>query len=545
MILSPLRAPALLLGCLLLALPGAARAQATVSGVELPRFVEQHGHHALIVDGAPFLILGGQCGNSSAWPSQLPSVWAAAERMHLNTLEAPVYWEEFEPEPGRFDPTLVDTLIQQARGHNVRLILLWFGTWKNGSSHYEPLWMKGQPQIYPKIIGKTGLAVDSPSPNFPATLEADSRAFRMLMRHLKAVDPFRTVIMVQVENESGAWDTIRDYSPAAQALFSQPVPAELTTALGLQARAGGNWSAVFGTDADEYFQAWSVARFVGQVAAAGKAEYPLPLYTNCALRDPLTPGPAGTYESGGPTDNVLAIWKAAAPALDVLSPDIYQPDAERYRKVLDLYARPDNPLFVPETGGPAWTAHMVFAALGKGAVGWAPFGIDHVPAAFAAAEGLKPEDDRFAPVGQNYRIIAPIMRIAARLGSEGRLQAVAEDKEIHVQTLHFGVWDAVVSYGIVRFGSAGGPKGNPEPTGGAIVGLLGPDEFLVTARSARVDFKLADPAARGKREFRRVEEGTFENGDFRRLRIWNGDETDYGLNFGTAPVALRVRLSSY
>jgi hypothetical protein len=122
---------------------------------------------------------------------------------------------------------------------------------------------------------------------------------------------------------------------------------------------------------------------------------------------------------------------------------------------------------------------------------------------------------------------------------------VAEDKDVHVQTLHFGVWDAVVSYGLVRFGSAGGPKGNPEPTGGAIVGLLGKDEFLVTGRSARVDFKLADPAATGKREFLRVEEGSFEGADFRRLRIWNGDETDYGLNFGTAPVALRVRLSSY
>ena len=205
------------------------------------------------------------------------------------------------------------------------------------------------------------------------------------MRHLKAADSLHTVIMVQVENESGAWDTIRDYSPVAQALFTQPVPSELLNGLGLAAKAGGNWTAVFGSDADEYFHAWSVARFVGQVAAAGKAEYALPMYANAALRDPISPGPAGTYESGGPTDNVLAIWKVAAPALDVLSPDIYLNDNARYRRVLELYARPDNPLFVPETGASPWYAHMLFAAIGKGAIGWAPFGD-------RPARGSQPQD---------------------------------------------------------------------------------------------------------------------------------------------------------
>jgi hypothetical protein len=531
----------LLLACALAcALPAAAS-----DGDGMPHFALKDGRHAFIVDGAPFLMLGGQCGNSSAWPAELPGVWSAIERMHANTLEAPVYWEQFEPEPGRFDPSLVDTMIQQAREHHVRLVLLWFGTWKNGSAHYLPLWMKEKPDVYPKIIGKDGLRVDSPSPHFAATLEADIAAFRALMRHLKAADPVHTVILVQVENESGAWGSIRDYSPTAQAVFAGPVPSALLSGLGLSAKAGGSWQSVFGPDADEFFHAWFVASFVGKVAAAGKQEYPLPMYANAALRDPISPGPAGTYESGGPTDNVLAIWKAAAPALDVLSPDIYQNDNARYRRVLELYSRPDNPLLVPETGGSAWYAHMLFAAIGKGAVGWAPFGVDRSPDSYMAMPGRKPDEDPLAPLALNYAIVGPIMRQVALLNFEGNLQAVAEDKDVHAQEMDFGSWRVGVSYGVPRFGSGAVPKGNPEPTGGALVGRLGDDVFLVAGHACRVDFHTSGPGSGAQREFHRVEEGTFENGAFRPIRIWNGDQTDYGLNFGSTPVALRVRVRSY
>ena len=152
-------------------------------------------------------------------------------------------------------------------------------------------------------------------------MQADMKAFSALMRHLKSVDPVHTVIMIQVENEPGAWGSIRDYSPEAEKVFAAPVPAEFLKALGGRNganSAGGNWREVFGDNADEYFYAYCVAHYIGQVAAAGKAEYPLPMYVNAALRDPLTNPRAGTYESGGATDNVLDIWKAAAPAIDIL-----------------------------------------------------------------------------------------------------------------------------------------------------------------------------------------------------------------------------------
>ena len=539
-----LHALALSAALCLVSLAGTAPA-ADVPVNPLPHFEEHLGRHAFFVDGAPFLMLGGQCNNSSAWPVSLPAVWAAFDKLGANTLEAPVYWEQFEPDPGHYDTTIVDTMVRQAREHRARLVLLWFGTWKNGSSHYVPLWMKANPALCPRIIGKNGLPVDSPSPHSKAALEADSRAFAELMRHLKVSDGAHTVILVQVENESGAWNSIRDYSMEAQALFEKPVPGALLESLGLKARAGGNWTSVFGADADEFFHAWSVATFVGQVAAAGKAEYELPMYTNAALRDPIAPGPAGTYESGGPTDNVLAIWKAAAPALDALAPDIYLADGAKYRKVLDLYSRPDNPLLVPENGGSPPFARMFFAALGKGAVGWAPFGIDRPTDGYAPNPGARPDEDPPSPVAVNYRMVGPIMREVARLSYQGRLQAAAEEPPDHVKTLDFGRWKAIVTYGVPAFGFGREPKGNPDADGRVVVGMLGDDEFLVTGHACRVDFRVPDAASRAQREYLRVEEGTYYNGVFHAVRIWNGDQTDWGLNFGSAPVVLRVKLGTY
>ena len=332
--------------------------QAQVAERPMPRIAKKDGRYALMVDNAPYLMLGAQVHNSSSWPSVQTKVWPAMEYLHVNTVEMPVYWEQLEPRQGEFDYALVDNLLKEARAHQVHLVLLWFGTWKNGSQHYMPEWAKLDPARFPHMIGRDGQAVDSPSPHSAAALEADKAAFTALMRHLKEADPQRTVLMVQVENEAGAWGSVRDFSPAAQKLFDAPVPKELLAAMKVKTETPTpNWLAAFGPDADEYFHAWSVAKYIGQVAAAGKAAYPLPMYANAALRNPLHPGAAGepgtqgSYESGGPTDNVLGIWKVAAPALDVLAPDDYENDDASYLKVMELYHRDDNPLFVPETGG--------------------------------------------------------------------------------------------------------------------------------------------------------------------------------------------------
>ena len=531
----------------------------------IPRLVENEGRYALFVDGAPFLMLGAQSNNSSDWPATLPKVWPAIEYLHANTLETPIYWEQFEPKPGQFDYSQVDMILAQAREHHVHLVLLWFGTWKNGSQHYMPEWMKLEPERYSHVVSKSGELVDSPSPFATASLEADKHAFTAFMLHLKNADPERTVLMVQVENETGTWGTLRDYSPEANKLFEGPVPAEVLKSMQeTPATPGANWEDVFGPEAEVDFHAWAVAKYVGQVAAAGKAVYPLPLYVNAALRDPLKPGAPGTYESGGPTDNVLPIWKAEAPAIDVLAPDIYLSNAAAYLKVIDLYHRPDNALFIPETSGAVHEARFLFSALDLQAIGYSPFGLDYTRNRRAQPGDPDAQNGFLDPTAQNYALIGPMMRDIARLNFEGRLQATAEVESEAAQVLHFGNWDALVSFGS---GGRGPEKGNPEPVGRALVARLNDNQFLVTGYACRVDFRPAGteqqrksgnivagtgqtPSAQidGKwqhRQFLRVEEGVYENGAFKFMRILNGDQTDWGLNFGFEPEVLRVSVAVY
>lgn len=519
----------------------ACRAQS--SGAQsLPHIVHKDGRYALFVDGAPFLMLGAQVNNSSAWPQMLPKVWPTAEKLHLNTLEVPIYWEQFEPQQGHFDPSVLHTLLDQARLHHVHLVLLWFGTWKNGSGHYTPPFIKLDEARAPHIVNAEGHKVDSLSPHSQFALDADRAAFTELMRDLKAADPQHTVLMVQVENESGSYGAVRDFSPEANKLFAGQVPSVLLKAM---QKSPGTWKEVFGEDADEYFHAWSIASYINQVAEAGKAVYPLPMYVNAALRDPFHPSRPGSYDTGGPTDNVLPIWKAAAPSIDIIAPDIYSSDHATYTRVLDLYHRPDNAMFVPETGSSPAYARYFFAALGHQAIGFSPFGMDTTGYSNAPLGSSRITDELVAPFALNYSIFGPMQREVAKLNFEGKLQAVSEDTATHIQTLDFGEWKAVISYGLPQFGNGKIPAGNTPPDGGAMIAQLGPNEFLVTAVHARVDFEVADQTSGKHRQFVKVQEGTYEAGNWRFIRIWNGDQTDYGLNFTSAPQVLRVSLATY
>lgn len=516
----------------------------------IPRLVTKDGRSALLVDDAPYFLLAAQVNNSSGWPGMLPKVWPAMEFMHANTAEIPVYWEQFEPQPGQYDYSVVDTLLTQARAHRLHLVLLWFATWKNGSQHYMPEWMKLAPERYSHLVDKNGHPVDSPSPFAVASLEADARAFAALLRHLKAADPQRTVLMLQVENEPGTWGTLRDYSPAAQKLFDGPVPPEVLKAMNVQPGATPpNWQVAFGPEAEVNFHAWAVAKYIGQVAAAGKAAYPLPLYSNAALRDPIRPGGPGSYESGGPTDNVIPIWKAVAPALDMVSPDNYNSNPAVYNKVLELYHRDDNPLYVPETGG---SPRLFFLALAHQAIGFSPFGIDFTRIK-SIPDAARPKDELLtpwaltgtrefvAPFAPTYTMIDPMDREIARLSFEGKLQAVAEEQGQVTQTLHFGAWDATVSYGV--WARNGRPAGNPKPMGGALVAQLKDNQFLVAGFYCRVDFRPVAPDQH--RQFLRIEEGAYENGAFEVLRVQNGDQTDGGMDFSSEPLVFRVSVASY
>ncbi|MEP7110679.1 MAG: DUF5597 domain-containing protein [Ferruginibacter sp.] len=509
---------------------------------QLPMIIEKDGRHALLVDGKPFLILGGQAHNSSGWPGMLPNLWYAINAMHANTLEVPVYWEQVERDQGKFDFSLIDTLLVQSRQQKVRLVLLWFATWKNGSNHYMPGWMKMDAAKYPNITGKNGKPVDSPSPNFNATLDADIKAFSAMMKHLKKADPQHTVIMVQVENEPGAWGSVRDYSTAAQKLFEGDVPSELLTppllkTLDVPAGATGSWQKVFRDRADEYFQAWSVARFIGQVAAAGKAVYPLPMYVNAALRDPLTNPTANTYESGGPTDNVIPIWKVAAPAIDLLAPDIYISGSEKILKVIDLYSRSDNALFVPEAGLSVDKVKYFYEVIARGGIGFSPFGIDDNGGGRTSAEMT----ERLAPFAKEYAMAAPMMRELAQWGFDGKIKAVVEQEDFASQTIDLGSWKAMVSFGGNGRGNAA--PINTRPTGKMMIVQLEENKLILIGTGCHITFEPGGKNTGRAWQYGTVEEGKYENGKFKLLRIQNGDETDWGgPGFGESPTVLQVTL---
>jgi len=519
------------------------------SQAEMPKLIEDNGRYALLVDGQPFFMFGGQSANSSTWPKMLPGVWNTIESMHANTLEIPIYWEQFEPEPGKFDYSMIQMILDQARERDIRLVLLWFATWKNGSNHYMPEWMKKDSKKYPNIIGKDGQPVDSPSPHATAAMEADAKAFAGFMAYLKVADPQHTVILVQVQNEPGTWGSVRDYSPAAQQLFEQSVPeallqAELLAQLNVPAGTRGTWEEVFGTNADEYFHAWSVARYIEYVAAAGKAVNPLPMFVNAALRDPLTNPPATHYESGGPTDNVIPIWKAAAPSIDFVAPDIYLRGDETVLKVIDLYARPDNALMVPETGGHVKYLYKVI----ENGIGFAPFGIDTRWAGAAnggrAVNAGGAVDDLSDPLFLEYKLLAPMAGKLAQWGFEGRIHSVVEPEEgEQTQRIDLGEWEAVIMFGR---GQRLDLRQDPQPqnrNGKAMIIKLGENEFMAVGTTCRFTFNPIRKNEGKAWQYLKVKEGYYENGKFQMIRILNGDETDWGGPYiGEKPTLLHFTL---
>ena len=447
-----------------------------------------------------------------------------------------------EAEEGKFDFGFVDALLAQARENDVRLVLLWFATWKNNGPNYAPRWVKTDNVRFPRVITADGRTLNSLSPHAPATLEADRKAFAQLMRHLKQADPQRTVILVQPENEPGTYGSVRDFSPLAQKVFDGPVPDALLKKLG---KSPGTWAQVFGADTDEFFHAWHIAYFIGQVVAAGKAEYPLPMYINAALRGPFNPGQPGQYASGGPTDNVLDVYKAAAPNVDMLTPDIYMPEYRLYTTVLDRYARPDNALFVSETGNRVEYARYMFPALGHDGIGWSTFGMDFTRYSNYPLGAKSVDAETIAPFAQGYALVKQGMREFAKASSEGKLHGTAEEPGQATQLLKLNDrWNATITYGVPQFWFQGEAPGNPEPVGGALIAELGPDEFMVTAMHARVTLHPANESV-GNMIYDRVEEGRYVDGQWQFQRNWNGDQTDYGLNFSKLPELLRVKLATY
>src|SRR5678815_1882417 len=199
----------------------------------IPHLTKNGDYTQLVVDHKPFLILGGELGNSSASSNEyMRPIWARLKQMNLNTVFAPVYWELMEPAEGRFDFSLVDSLIKNGRLNKMRLVLLWFGSWKNSMSCYAPEWVKTNTQRFPRALDKNNIPQEITTPFNKKNLDADKKAFVALMRHIKQMDEKQTtVIAIQVENEIGMLPDARTYDEAANTAFHQAVPEQLLTYL--------------------------------------------------------------------------------------------------------------------------------------------------------------------------------------------------------------------------------------------------------------------------------------------------------------------------
>lgn len=504
----------------------------------MPQIVHQNDKYSLMVDGKPFIVLGAQTLNSSAWPEQFDALLPGAAALGINTIEVPAYWENVEPKEGDFHFDTVDHIIQSARAHHFHLVLLWFGTWKNGTMDYAPNWVKSDPARFPHMLDQGRQPVRVLTPLSDTNLKADSTAFAALMKHLKDFDGDQhTVIMVQVENESGSLFTDRDHSPEADAKFNGPVPASVIQALH---KKPGTWPEVFGPEASETFAAYYVSRYVNAVAEAGKKEYPLPLYANVWLREKknfMRPGEA--YPSGGGTLNMLDLWKAMTPSLDAVAPDNYVLDYVNYRAVLDGYRRKDNPLIVPETGGPRFASNIFYALGDYDSLGYAPFGLDMV------LDGDKIRDIA-QPFADDCRLLTPALPLIASLQATGKLHAAVEEQYLTEHLIHSSRFDVLIQFGTPHpeYGGTFGTQ-TPKMSGRALVAELAPDEFIIMGFDARADFRPILGSKAQNAQFLSVEQGTFVDGQWKTIRHLNGDETFFGFRLPAEGGIFRVKLTSY
>lgn len=512
----------------------------------IPQLIRNGDKYTFLVDGKPFLILGAQVGNFSAFPDRMERAWPKFKAMNANTVEYPVYWNVIEPEEGRFDFTAFDQILRSTRAQGLRAVLLWFGTWKNGAMDWTPNWVKSNPVRFPRVIDSGGHPIRVLSPNAPANLEADRKAYTTMMKHLREVDEAdRTVIMIQVENEPGLLGSVRDFSPEATGQFNGIVPAALVSAL---KKRPGNWKEVFGNRlADEAFAAYSVATYINEVTRAGKQIYPLPTYVNVWQGGDGTHDqpdrfdrPGDTWPSGGAVTHMLDLWKAAARDIDIISPDIYHQSPAVYRQILSAYRRSDNALFVPETGR-GIAPRALFYALGDySAIGFAPFGID------GGARGPELSPD-FAGVADGFRLIGSALPVIAELQGTEKLKAVTEEEAIPSRLMYFDRYDLLIRFRPTGRGFEAAQTGLG-PSGRALVCEVGPDDFLLMGFDAAVEFKPAMGSGYTAAQFLQVEYGVYENGVWKPAERGSTSQGDYApptIRLPSQGALIRVKLMRY
>src|SRR5664280_1062380 len=484
------------LTCALLpcALAGVARAQTKPAAPAIPHLEKRGQATQLIVDGKPFLVLGGELSNTvSSDTERMKVVWPLLSgKVHMNTILTGVSWDWIEPEEGKYDFRLVDQLIESARQNNVHIVWIYFGSWKNGLSSFAPAWVKAAQDRFPRAQIRGGKTIEVLSTLSQSNLQADARAFAALMRHTREVDRTHRVIMVQVENEVGVLGDARDRSPAANEAFAKAVPRELMDYLEKHKRdllpefkqvwdaagskTSGTWEEVFGkgAKADEIFMAWNYARYINAVAEAGKKEYAIPMFVNAWIVQPEDKGP-GDYPSGGPQDHMHDVWRAGGPRIDRLSPDVYLPN---FNELADRYSRKGNPLFIPESSATAGGAANAFYAIGQhNGIGYSPMGIDQPQRLLGFRPGTgvvvaTPTDLASLPFARAYKVLGQLSPLILEGQEKGMIGAAWLNKGLQTKDIELGGYTVNVNLRLNRRAPGVVPD-----VGYAMVIATGQDEF--------------------------------------------------------------------
>lgn len=513
------------------------------------------------VNGKPFFSIGGQVNNSSAYTAEsMKRAVIAAKKIGMNTIAAPVYWETLEREEGIYDFSQVHMLLETAREAELHLILLWFGTWKNGNSHYVPEWIKLDHERFFWAECADHTPVRALSPHCREACRADKAAFSSLCAFLAEKNKDGTVIALQVENEPGIMGTPRDYGDEAEKLFRQSVPEQISDFIGRR----GTWDDIFGFDSAEYFTTYFVARYIDEIAKEAKKILDLPLYTNVWLGEMHNRIAGIDYPAGGAVTKTIEIFRLAAPHLDTISPDIYLQDEETWSSLNKTYQDGIHAYYIPELLPSALaSARMIQAVVKHGLCGAHYFGIDM----FVEADGKQSE--KFSEAADAMKILKDMKPFIEKYQGTDKLYAVAQFEGMSKQYVDFG--DFV---GSVRFDDTNGDllakvtdkimdnehvfnPGKKCRAKGLICYdrhgtfyLAGNNYRLMLFPKNRIESMTSavhstDFQNQRCQPFLSVEEGYLEDdGKFCAVKRRNGDEADYGFWVTSDVGVVRVRVDT-
>lgn len=476
-----------------LVLSGLALSFLTKAQETIPHLQKKGTATQLVVGQKPFLILGGELGNSSASSVQdIETHFPKLQQMGLNTILVPAYWDLIEPEEGKYDFGLIDKAILQAKKNDLKVVFLWFGSYKNSMSCYAPIWFKKEYKKYPRAYSKTGKPMEIASSFSENVLKADHKVFSELMKHIAATDKTEgTVIMIQIENEIGMLEGARDYSKEANVAFNAQVPETLMNFLtknkkelhpsllekwGKQNfKTKGNWQEIFGNDlyTDELFTAYSYAQYVEKLAKTSRSIYNIPLYVNAAMnsrnRQP------GEYPAGGPLAHLIDIWHAGAPSIDMLSPDLYDGDFASWSAKYRLH---NNPLFVPEIKMTQNNGVQAFYAFGEhDAIGYSPFSIEN-----NSESGSK-------RLAEAYSKLKQLMPILTKYQGQNQSKGLLFDQKNTERTINYDDLKITARHFFILPWDARAKDGSIWPEGGGLILRLSKDEYIIAGSGIVVEFE--------------------------------------------------------